>query len=364
MPYTRWSVDDVRTIRMEDKQEAFGLLMRLPANGRIFHFYREAVNDEWVPGVYRYQTSCDGGYTWDDARPLTQLEPDTDYGISGGVTPAGTIIICLWKISISQRRSVGLFVIRSTDEGRTWSAPAAIPGGYHVTYGQLLVTPGGIALPCYKYPSIDQPFILDLVFSHDDGITWCEAKPVKDAAHPTFLSNEAALVHTDGNTLLGYIRPERWIESNGPITDERSLLFMVSRDLGTTWKMYPTNIRPSYIPYGSTLRIWEMISPWIISPGLNPDQVTILFCEREYLSPTQNFGILRAHSAKPEDLIINQGWLGPTSKSVGQEIWRGDFHAFGYPSAVETPTGVLLAFHSQNTPGGQLNRYYLRMLRK
>lgn len=362
MSYVKFNVSQVTFRPMEDHQEGYALLVKLP-NGKLVHFYRSASNDEWVAGVILYQSSGDGGYTWDTPKQLTPSDPDTDYAISGGVTPAGTILVCLWKISNSQRKSVGLFVVRSTDEGHSWSDPVAIPGDYHVTYGQLIVTPNAVALPCYRYPFVGAQFTCDLVFSYDDGLTWPDPHHVADATHPTFGNNECAFLWTHDSTLLGFMRSTRWDHTMDSITDAHSLVFMYTRDNGVSWVFKETNLRPSYIPYGSQLLTWELISPTILSPGLNSDQITLVFAEREQFNPTQNLGILRAVSVRPEDVILNNGWLGPSQHLIGQELWRGDSNDFGYPTLQETPVGPLGFFNNATNPGGQINPYCLRMQR-
>ena len=163
--------------------------------------------------------SVDGGETWSRAEPIESLRGQP-YGGFGRivVTPGGDALLCVYSSSNwgPAGTAYGVCFVRSSDGGRTWSAPQEIAADYGET--SLLALPGGTLLAAVRHTKRG---IVAITRSEDEGLTWSDPDVVTT---PVQMPGDL-LALADGRVLLTY---GRRIAPFGV----RAIL---SRDGGRTW---------------------------------------------------------------------------------------------------------------------------------
>jgi Neuraminidase (sialidase) len=128
----------------------------------------------------------------------------------------------------SVRQAEGVYIVRSSDNGTTWTKPERCEsthalqqnGGSLSPYGKIVQLADGTALMSVYYDFADQRGNEDYVFrSHDDGKTWGE--PVLVGKH----YNETGLLALPGGRVLAALRSEKG----------GHLAISTSDDNGKTW---------------------------------------------------------------------------------------------------------------------------------
>jgi hypothetical protein len=217
----------------------FPVLIRLHS-GELMAVLRGGAPHVGVKGRLDIVTSKDGGKTWsaprtvadgpdDDRNPaLGQLKDGTillSYAIARGYDESGT------KFAGSTRKERifdGVYVIRSSDQGKTWSEPQRSEAiysfyrdkGYVSPYGKIIQLANGTALMSVYFEFFDgRGNEVYLYRSHDTGKTWGEPSLV--GKH----YNETAFVALPGGELLAAMRSEK----GGNVATT------ISRDQGRTW---------------------------------------------------------------------------------------------------------------------------------
>src|SRR2546421_2914363 len=140
------------------RYDAFNVAVRL-SNGNILTFYRNGTTHASDRGVIVLRTSTDGGSTWslfsgtnfcsgDVAGCLfadTSANQFDSRNAAGGISVDGSTIVLIWQqynqtagtvAGVPAGGSAGVFFSRSTDNGVSWSTPAAISGAFW-PYGGL-----------------------------------------------------------------------------------------------------------------------------------------------------------------------------------------------------------------------------------
>ena len=197
--------------------------------------------------------SCDRGKTWNTPRTLVDGPlDDRDAGLF--VTPKGTWLLNYftsthfftvhtpetmpphWKkqedaITFSMlREEHGFFMLRSEDQGRTWSRKYRIPvnnvhGPALLNDGSLLYIGRAFSGNCLQTATFAPEFVV--LKSTDDGLTWQEICRLKDSFEGFSIAgwHEIHSVQLDDGTIVTQIR----LHGN-------STLQMESADGGRTWQ--------------------------------------------------------------------------------------------------------------------------------
>ena len=161
--------------------------------------------------------SIDGGETWSAAEPIESLVGQRR-GVFGRIAPtsSGQLLLPCYRYHGDEPpfREAGL--LRSDDDGHTWSEAILIAPGYSET--SLLPLPDGRILAALR--SHDQQRVA-LCESSDGGASWTTPQPLTDPQeHPSDL-----LLLADGRVLLAY----------GRRVAPFGVRAMVSHDLGRSW---------------------------------------------------------------------------------------------------------------------------------
>lgn len=147
-------------------------------------------------------------------------------------------------------RSAQVLMVRSKDDGRTWSRPEnltrklkkadwrllspAPQQGINLADGTLVLPMEGLAAKGTEFSSI--------MTSRDHGATWSVASPLSAEAPDRFGGECQAVKLGDGSIMLN-MRTEKRIEH------ERFRAVFVTRDLGRTWRPHETNLNTLIEPH-------------------------------------------------------------------------------------------------------------------
>lgn len=209
--------------------------------------------------------STDGGQTWETPRPIM------DMGKFGGLPQdkngcsdpnilvdqqTGQIFVSAvwthgkpgthqWKGKGSEpgldiKKSSQFMVVRSNDDGRSWTAPenwtmqlkhpdwylfAPAPGN------GITMTDGTLVMPTQGRDQTGKPFS-NLMYSKDHGQTWVVSTPARDD------TSECAVAQLSDGALMINIRDNRNREDKSQ-TNGRAV--SVTSDLGKTWKVHSSD---------------------------------------------------------------------------------------------------------------------------
>lgn len=173
--------------------------------------------------------STDNGRTWSEKRPLTEGTEGLDYYYNCPritTLPDGRMAINVDKIPQSgennsnQAENVVCF---STDSGKSWSAPFALPLKGIVPDKYRYLNNGRLAIAAH-YP-VDGKLTEFMCYSDDDGKTWSEAVTV--AQDPRYNFCEVCMIPLGDNTVVALLR-----ENSGMGYD---CFKVISTDNGESW---------------------------------------------------------------------------------------------------------------------------------
>lgn len=217
----------------------FPVLIRL-RNGELMAVLRGGAPHIGVKGRLDIVTSRDDAKTW--SAPRTVIDsPGDDRNPAFGQVKNGDIILGYAILKgydatglkfigpkRSDRNAEGVYVVRSSDGGKTWTNPE-IDGATHALqkdggtlspFGKIIQLADGTILMSVYYEFWDDRGHQDYVFrSHDGGKTWAE--PTLVGEH----SNETALLELPDGRLLAALRSEKGAH----------LSIASSKDKGHTW---------------------------------------------------------------------------------------------------------------------------------
>jgi sialidase-1 len=223
------------------------------AEGKIYLAYSGGRRAHVCPfGRVELMTSHDDGTSW--SWPQVVFDgpiDDRDAGVC--VTAKGTVLVstftslayvaalkkmsakpeeyAVWqavhdRLNDQQRQSqLGCWMMRSEDQGASFSAPARVP--LNSPHGPIQLSDGRLM---YAGKTLwDQPSIVGVSFSEDDGKNWSkpEELPVRPGDDPAHY-HELHGVEADNGDLLIHIR------NHNPENNQETLQ-CVSRDGGKTW---------------------------------------------------------------------------------------------------------------------------------
>lgn len=217
-----------------------GAIIELKNNELLLTFddYSDVEDDS--PGVIAGMISRDGGRTWGEKyliQPNIGLKNVANQGIIR--LKSGALALFFYKQDDSTH--ISMHMIRSTDEGRTWSAPFSITPdeGHHPTANDraVVLSSGRIIIPLGgDTPSMPGKSGAFTVYSDDEGETWQFGDFVN---WTTGYPSEPVLVELKDQRVMILVR-----------TTVGHIIKAYSEDEGETWgEPIVTNIQTASSPY-------------------------------------------------------------------------------------------------------------------
>lgn len=301
----------------------FPVLIRLN-NGMLMAVLRGGAPHIGIKGRLDIVTSQDGGKTW--SAPRTVVDgPEDDRNPALGQLKNGDIVLAYAILhgydstglklngDRSQRQAEGVYVMRSSNNGRTWTKPERSAstfalqksGGSLSPYGKIVQLADGTALMSVYYEFSDDRGNQDYVFrSHDNGKTWGE--PMLIGEH----YNETGLLALPGGRVLAALRSQ----AGG------HLAVAASEDGGKTWSAPAQITRDKEHPGDLIL--------------LKNGDVLLTYGERN-----KPFGV--------EALVSHD--KGKTWDTASKTVLADDAASTdcGYPSSVQLPDGGIVTVYYQ-----------------
>ena len=197
-------------------------------NGDLVVVYYDSPDHVAPNGRIAMVRSSDQGRTW--SPPSIVVEgPNDERDPSIVETARGTWLVSYFETDVNKLpASQGVFVIRSTDQGRTWSAPAKVGttlAGPATSAKIVQLDNAELLIPLYGGRGAGD-LAATVVRSGDDGVTWPAA-------------GEATLAEAHGRSFvepaLGYLGDGRLLAMIRSEGSERAAFETTSSDGGRTW---------------------------------------------------------------------------------------------------------------------------------
>lgn len=299
----------------------FPVLIRLH-DGELMAVLRGGAPHVGVKGRLDIVTSKDDGKTWSAPRTVVD-SPGDDRNPALGQLKNGDIVLAYailngyeadgFKLNPAKRQAEGVYIVRSSDNGKTWTKPERSEsthalqknGGSLSPYGKIVQLPDGTALMSVYYQFSDSRGHQEYVFrSRDNGKTWSD--PVLIGEH----YNETGLLALPDGHVLAALRSE----TGGHIA------IAASRDGGRTWSASTQLTRDKEHP-GDLIR-------------LKNGNILLTYGERN-----KPFGV---------EAIISRD-QGKTWDKTSQTMLADDAASTdcGYPSSVQLPNGKIVTIYYQ-----------------
>lgn len=211
--------------------------------------------------------STDGGKTWEPPRAIMDMGEHAGLGQDQNGcsdpnilvdTVTGQIFVsAVWthgkpgthqwsgngsEPGLEITKSTQFMVVRSTDDGKTWTAPenwtarlkdpswylfAPAPGN------GLTLTDGTLVIPTQGRNQTGQKFS-NLMFSKDRGLSWTVSAPARSD------TSECAVAQLSHGALMLNMRDDR---NRGNNTETNGRAVSITTDLGKTWTVHPSDRR-------------------------------------------------------------------------------------------------------------------------
>ncbi len=270
--------------------------------------------------------STDGGESWSAARTIMDEGPDARNQAFLALSDGTLLVAYVHAAYLNGRFDPArgyekIHLIRSSDEGKTWSAPqpvdtGAIRGPQFSPYGKMVETPDGtILMAVYAGSRLEKPesFSSWILRSRDGGRSWGDATRVAGG------SDETALLRLPSGKMIAMLRRSH-PQGGGP-----SLWQTTSRDEGFTWDEPRQVTKQTQIPADLLL--------------LKSGRVLLTFGHR-----TPPCGV-RALVSRDE----GGSWDYDHQITLMAESALGDC---GYPSSVQLDDGkIFTAYYVYESPG-------------
>lgn len=213
---SQWNLRVVRRVTIASggpRHRAFPAAVKLQ-NGDLLVAYREGT-DHWrtKDGMVRLVRSRDGGKSWSEPKTVWSI-PGHNLGTHDGLSQLANGAVLLpvqdvFKID-SQPWSIKAYMMRSADNGQTWSKPeepnTAALSRFHWfnTYGRIFQLKDGTVfwgVGCHKKGDDWPKLTTGLLVSRDNGRTWPEYRQVA-----TGLDEEKSVIALSSGSWLAIIR--------------------------------------------------------------------------------------------------------------------------------------------------------------
>ena len=205
------------------------------SDGTLYCVFREGTIHEYSPsGKVMLSRSIDQGRTWSQAETIVDA-PEVDDRNAAIVELADRSLLVTYNIYTNARESTAKSV-RSTDGGKTWSAPASLGiANTRTCAAAVVLHDSSLVLPLYLAPGSGAL----AARSSDNGRSWQCAR-VPDAKG--FIGDEWDLLEVSPGRLIGILR-------NNQSGSDGTFWKTESRDGGRSWSVpRPTNVRSNRFP--------------------------------------------------------------------------------------------------------------------
>lgn len=333
------SIKVLATGRIDERDSAFPKAVQLPGGDVLCSF--SVGGGPNVDGGTELARSTDGGETWAPMGAI--LQPTTDpyttnflklslsndghtvyaYGDRSDRPPGGTF---------GEGRDEAV-LCRSTDEGRTWSAPQVIPMpgdcALEISFSALVLGSGRMLAPAATLPAPDRLGETMLVaVSDDDGRTWPRHATIFQDPQKRFGYFEHKFAEFAPDRVMAVC----WTVTLGDVVDQPDS-FAISSDGGLTWG-----------PARSTGIMGQTMS---ILP-LGGDRLLALY-NRRYGDQGIVMSLVTftddAWTVHWEGVMFDAGASRTRPDDVETGVEEFDAFAFGFPTAIALQDGTILATH-------------------
>lgn len=225
----RRTAPDVIVARRTPQRNTFFPTAERLKNGDIVVVYYDSPDHVSPEGRVSMVRSSDQGRTWSAPKVVVD-GPRDERDPNVAETARGTLLVSFFESDASRSpTSQGVFVMRSSDGGQTWSLPALVATtlkGAATSAKIVQLEDGDLLIPIYGGRGGSQDAIAVVVRSSDDGRTWSPESEATIAAAPGVSFVEPAVASLGGGRLLAMIRTEG---------RERNAFESYSLDGGRTW---------------------------------------------------------------------------------------------------------------------------------
>jgi hypothetical protein len=194
------------SIYLSGRYLGFGFIDIL-ASGTYVMVYIDAGNHVGDNSIVKIAKSKDQGRTW-KSDTLIPKQGSFDVTMGGGGVSHTNRLIVFYSEFTAAGGSHAQKIIYSDDEGVTWSSPNAIGNNSETTYLPYggLVKIGGDSLLLSWYGTDLTNYRTYIIRSGDDGATW--SAPVQVMTSTTDMRSEASYVYLGGGVIIGLVRGE------------------------------------------------------------------------------------------------------------------------------------------------------------
>jgi hypothetical protein len=205
------STPDVIVARRTAARNTYFPTLTMLQSGELIVVYYDSPDHVSRVGRIAMARSGDEGRTW--STPTVVIDGPNDERDPNIIeTARGTWLLSYFESDASKApASQGVFVLRSTDRGRTWSLPIKVGtalAGACTSAKIVQLENGDLLMPIYGTKPAGADYIASTVRSGDDGVTWPAESEVTLAGAPGVSFVEPALGYLGGGRLLAMIRTE------------------------------------------------------------------------------------------------------------------------------------------------------------
>jgi hypothetical protein len=272
--------------------------------------------------------SSDGGATWSAQVPLCACKGSGQYDPQIEVVPdTGTVYAAFMN-------GYNVVFIRSTNHGKTWSAPVKVYGNVSWNDKPLLAMSddGRDVYISFNGPQGGDPWIAQ---SHDDGKTWTQTRVTKsDLYYYTFGGD----VTPNGRVVFSESAVD--YSNNIGLTGSTKVFAVASGDRGKTWK----RVLVDAFPVG--LQSPERADYYVGHTALASDGRGNLVIA--YDAPTKAYGLQRIYTRRSTDGGLT--WSARTAQSADGEMATA-------PALTARGDGDVRIFYFQTAGGGNLDEW-------
>ena len=326
--------------RIDEHESAFPQAVQLP-NGVIICSFSVGGGQSATGGT-DWARSTDGGESWTLEGTVlpTTTDPQTSNSLKLSLSPDGGTVYAYGSRSYvnpsgtSRREAV---LCRSTNGGRTWSAPQAIPmptdRTFGVSHGILPLSSGRLLAPAVLHGPGRLAERAVAAISHDDGETWPSHTVVFEDPDKTYGYLELKLAELEPGRLIATC----WTTTLADSVDQENS-FAISDDDGSSWAA------PA-----STGIMGQTMTPVPLDDGRLLVVYNRRYGEQAIMAALVTF-TARTWTVHHERVMYDpRTSRDPESSETGLDEWAQ--FEFGFPTAIRLRDGAILATHWSKEAG-------------